>query len=61
MQDRDFELDFAKLQDIADIAFEQSRARVEAEADNLAAEEAAMEWDKLTSAEKPLVPRTDEF
>ena len=56
MTTRDFELDFSHLQDAADISFEQSRAFreycewFEAEADNLAAEEAAAE-----------VPTTEEF
>ena len=31
MSDRDFELEFSRLQDIADVAFEQSRERAEAE------------------------------
>ena len=63
----DFESDFSRLQDIADIAFEQSRAfreyceRADTEADALAATEAAAAWDALTPAEKASLPTTDAF
>ena len=35
MSNRDFELEFSRLQDIADVAFEQARERAEVEEDEL--------------------------